>query len=531
MAPAGPAGRRGRTPLRRLLVLSVLASVALATLLVGVITHVVVSQSLVRQTDQALERSIQRAADLQPGLFEGEPPTGDPADAPAGEPGVPRFLEGPGQGEYSLAAVFEDGELTEGGWVDASGTVTALEDADVTVLAQAAGEASTPQTHQLEIGAYRLRSVTAQSGAEIVIGVPVAAQQQTLRRLDLTLGGVGLAAVLLATGMGLVLVRRSLRPLAEVADVADEVSAQDLAEGGHRTLARVAPPSAGDDDEVARVSRALNTMLDHVDEALAARRRNERRMARFVADASHELRTPLTIMSGYLDLLGTDDGRPTATAVGEAVSADQALARVRAQTARMTHLVEDLLLLNRLEQREQPEPVRVALDEMALDAVTDAQTAAPRHRLDADFSELPDDGAVVLAGPGHVERILANLLSNAVKHTPAGTEVEVRLIEDGAHVVLEVSDDGPGMDEATRASIFDRFVRGDSARSTTPTGSLRAATADGVEPEAQGLAAQTSTGLGMALVQALVRSDGGEVEVISSPGRGTRVQVRLPHAG
>jgi two-component system OmpR family sensor kinase len=545
-------------PLRRLLVLSVLASVALATLLIGVITHVVVTENLVRQTDQELERSIQRAADLQPGLFDDDAPDAPDGDGTAGSH-APRFLQGPGQGEYSLAAVFRDGELTQGGWVDASGAVNTLDDADIGVLAEAAGEASSPQTHRLGIGTYRLQSVTARSGDQVVIGVSVEQQEDTVQRLDLTLAVVGLAAVLLATGMGLVLVRRSLRPLATVAEVADEVAAQDLTEGGHRTLARVDPPAERDADEVARVSRALNTMLDHVDEALAARRRNERRMARFVADASHELRTPLTIMNGYLDLLGAS-GPGTSGARAADVSAPgdaeqgigeaQALERVRAQTARMTRLVEDLLLLNRLEQAEQPRPVAVALDEVALDAVMDAQTAAPQHRLDADFADLPPEGAMVLTGPGHVERILANLLSNAVKHTPAGTEVVVRLGVDGEHVVLEVADDGPGMDETTREGIFDRFVRADTARTSTGALPVRSAGQDGAavgaaatgpgesaaarpaaaEGRGQGLAAQSSTGLGMALVQALARSDGGDVEVISSPGHGTRVQVRLPRA-
>lgn len=560
---------RARTPLRRLLALTVLVAVLLAVALIGVVTHVSVSHRLTVQTDQELTRAIERAAGFDPGLFgDGEGPTGgrgagDPSASSAptdgdgdsappggvpsdggGDPSAPGFLSGPGQGEYTLAAIFQDEALSEGGWVDAQGTVHPLAAEDVEVLREAASGDSAPRTVDLGIGAYRVQSVDSRDGGTILVGVSVAEQQQTVRRLDLTLVAVGIGAAVLATAVGLLLISRSLRPLVEVAHVADAVSGQDLAAEAAGTRSRVRPSTSSGSDEVARVSRAMNSMLDHVDEALAARHRNEQAMARFVADASHELRTPLTIMSGYLDLLRGPE-------LGEQGERDRALERVRAQTTRMSRLVEDLLLLNRLEQAERPARVEVSLDELALDAVMDAQMAAPSHRVLADFEDLAEGQARVLASRGHVERILANLLSNAVKHTPAGTSVEVRVDREPEGVVLEVVDDGPGMDAATLASIFDRFSRADPSRTSVGSSggsaeedhparhaaeedhsARRAAGEEHAGPDAaQGsLAQQGSAGLGMALVRALVQADGGDVRVLSAPGSGTRVRVRFEPA-
>ncbi|WP_062949055.1 cell wall metabolism sensor histidine kinase WalK [Brachybacterium sp. sponge] len=549
---------RTRTPLRRLLALTVLVAVLLAVALIGVVTHVSVSHRLTAQTDQELTRAIERAAGYDPGLFgDGGGPTGgrgagepDATSAPAdgggdsgpsagapsdggGDSSAPGFLSGPGQGEYTLAAVLdEDGTATEGGWVDAQGAVHDLTQEDAKVLREAAPEAAAPRTVELGIGTYRVQSVDSRDGGTILVGVSVEEQQQTVRRLDLTLVAVGIGAAVLATAVGLLLISRSLRPLVEVAHVADAVSDQDLAADAAGTRIRVRPATSSGPDEVARVSRALNAMLDHVDEALAARHRNEQTMARFVADASHELRTPLTIMGGYLDLL-------RGPALRDEDERARALERVRAQTSRMARLVEDLLLLNRLEQAERPARIAVALDELALDAAMDAQTAATSHSVLTDFEDLPDGEARVLAAPGHVERILANLLSNAVKHTPAGTSVEVRLDRDGDGVVLEVIDDGPGMDAETLASIFDRFSRADPSRSSGAPHPLDADSSDR-DPSGAGDAAQDhegarlenqgSAGLGMALVRALAEADGADVEVRSAPGNGTRVRVRFEPA-
>ncbi|MEU2417333.1 HAMP domain-containing sensor histidine kinase [Brachybacterium paraconglomeratum] len=549
---------RARTPLRRLLALTVLVAVLLAVALIGVVTHVSVSHRLTVQTDQELTRAIERASGFDPGLFgDGEGPTGgrgagDPSASSAptdgdgdsappggvpsdggGDSSAPGFLSGPGQGEYTLAAVLdEDGTATEGGWVDAQGTVHPLAAEDVEVLREVAPGASAPRTVELGIGTYRVQSVDSRGGGTILVGVSVEEQQQTVRRLDLTLVAVGIGAAVLATAVGLLLISRSLRPLVEVAHVADAVSDQDLASDAAGTRIRVRSSTSSGPDEVARVSRALNAMLDHVDEALAARHRNEQTMARFVADASHELRTPLTIMGGYLDLLRGPSLR-------DEEERARALERVRAQTSRMARLVEDLLLLNRLEQAERPERISVALDELALDAVMDAQTAATSHSVLTDFEDLPEGEARVLASPGHVERILANLLSNAVKHTPAGTSVEVRLDRDGDGVLLEVVDDGPGMDAETLASIFDRFSRADPSRGSGETQRLDADTS-GTDPagpadaardhEGAGLENQGSAGLGMALVRALAQADGADVEIHSAPGNGTRVRVRFEPA-
>jgi two-component system OmpR family sensor kinase len=250
------------------------------------------------------------------------------------------------------------------------------------------------------------------------------------------------------------------------------------------------------------VGRALNLLLDNVQDALEVRRRSEDTMRRFVADASHELRTPLTAIRGYTQLLRLTE---ELTERGE-----QSVDRMEAQSERMTSLVEDLLLLARLDEDALNESRRggeeiIELGEIVTDAVVDAKVTAPGHRW---LLEVGEEEILVKGDPRQITRAIVNLLSNARKHTPEGTTVQVRLRVDRGQAVFQVIDDGPGIAPELQSHVFERFTRADAARS----------------------GGEATTGLGLPIVQAIVQAQHGVIAVDSHPGR-TEFIVRLPLAG
>jgi two-component system OmpR family sensor kinase len=255
----------------------------------------------------------------------------------------------------------------------------------------------------------------------------------------------------------------------------------------------------GDTDprtEVGRVGAALNRMLGHVAAALAARQASETRVRQFVADASHELRTPLAAIRGYAEVTrrGRDEVPPDVA---------HALRRVESESARMTTLVDDLLLLARLDSGRPLETEPVDLSRLLVDAVSDAHAAGPEHKWRLD---LPEEALTVPGDAARLHQVVANLLANARAHTPPGTEVIAALRPTGGGgAVLSVVDTGPGIAPELQAEVFERFARGDSSRSR----------------------AAGSTGLGLAIVAAVVEAHHGTVEVSSRPGR-TEFTVTLP---
>jgi two-component system OmpR family sensor kinase len=238
-------------------------------------------------------------------------------------------------------------------------------------------------------------------------------------------------------------------------------------------------------------------MLGHVEDALVSRQLSEDRVRQFVADASHELRTPLASIRGYSELTRRGGHR-----LPEDVT--RALGRIESESVRMTSLVEDLLLLARLDAGRELVLSEVDLVPLAVDAVADAHAASPDHEWSLDAPENP----VIVAGDGgRLHQVLANLLANARVHTPAGTKVRVGLTTEDRFAVLTVQDDGPGISADLQSVLFERFARGDGSRARK-TG---------------------STGLGLAIVAAVVEGHGGTVSVESAPGR-TEFTVRLPLA-
>jgi two-component system OmpR family sensor kinase len=306
---------------------------------------------------------------------------------------------------------------------------------------------------------------------------------------------LAVAAVLIAAVAGRWLVRRQLRPLRDVAATAHEVTALPLSSGEIGTTVRVPEALTDERTEVGAVGAALNTMLQHVEHALDERHRSELQVRQFVADASHELRTPLTTIHGYAELT-----RRTHPVDPEQLAL--AMGKVEAEATRMSGLVEDLLLLARLDAGRPLARDEVDLTRLVLETVGDARVVSPEHRW---LLDLPEEPVVVPGDEQRLHQVVTNLLNNARRHTPPGTSVRVGVRQDGSDVLVSVEDDGPGMPPELVASAFERFTRGDSSRTRESGGA----------------------GLGLSLVQAITAAHGGTVTVTSRPGR-TRFEVRLP---
>ncbi|UGS26791.1 HAMP domain-containing protein [Microbacterium resistens] len=364
------------------------------------------------------------------------------------------------------------------------------------------GELGSYQLDAVQVPSVQLVSGGRTEAFTMIVGLPRNDIQKTLSTLFTvialaTAGGLILLAVTTA-----ITIRVSLRPLRAVAATANRVANQPLDRGDVSIQERVPAMEADPRTETGLVGAALNTLLDHVDTSLAARQRNEERMRQFVADASHELRTPLASIRGYSELSLRSLRQSQGPEAAE--TAHTALERIQAQSLRMTRLVEDLLLLARLDEGRELVHTPVDLTRLAIEGVEDARPTAPDHEWEID---VPAEPVEVRGDAGRLQQVIANLLANARTHTPAGTRIVVRLGTEPAHAVLRVLDDGPGIDASVRDELFARFARGDRSR-TRATG---------------------GTGLGLAITKAIVEGHDGTIEVASEPGR-TEFLIRLPLA-
>ncbi|MFH8293447.1 sensor histidine kinase [Streptomyces sp. NPDC018059] len=497
-----PGGRRQRTgTLRTRLVLSAVALIAVVCAVIGTVTTIALKSHLYDQLDGALGDAAERAAG--PVLAPGESRLPKPGSDP-GTHGDPLEFVSRGPQEIGTvgAQVGRDGSV-ERALVSTeadSDSGSPLPDATPLDAGQLAALASVPRDggpHDVGIpglGEYRVAYKSGGNG-DFLVGLPAAKVRNTLSTLvvvEVSVTAAGLAAASLA---GAVMVGVALRPLRRIATTATRVSELPLHSGEVALHERA--PDADPHTEVGQVGAALNRMLDHVHSALDARQRSETRVRQFVADASHELRTPLASIRGYAEL--TRRGRePTGP------DTRHALGRIESEAERMTGLVEDLLLLARLDA-EQPLSYRTGdLAPLVVDAVSDARAAGPGHVWRLELPA-PDEPALVRADTARLHQAVVNLLANARTHTPPGTTVTARLRGDGPDVRLEIQDDGPGIPPALLPSVFERFARGDASRSRHAG----------------------STGLGLALVRAIVTAHGGTVTVESVPGR-TVFAVELP---
>lgn len=345
---------------------------------------------------------------------------------------------------------------------------------------------------------YRMMAWRGRDGDVLLTGLPTEPVRSAVKRLELVAVVVFGLALTAAGVAGALWVRWSLRPLSRVAATATRVSELPLASG------EVAlPPRAPDNDprsEVGQVAAAFNRMLRHVEAALTKRHASEERLRRFAADASHELRTPVASVRGHAELALLHPG-PVPPEI------TRALERIKAESSRMGEMVDDLLLLARLDAGRPLESRPVDLTHLVLDAVTDARAAGPDHRWSLD---LPEDPVTVPGDAHRLHQVVANLLANARLHTPVGTKVTVTLERDGHEAVLFVHDDGPGVPEDVQPGVFERFTRAEHRR----------------RPDAPGGGA----GLGLSIVAAVAAAHGGNVQLESRPGA-TTFRVRLPATG
>lgn len=484
--PPGIPGTTGRSWLdpstwhlrTRLILVSMALLVAICSA-VGIVSYAAMDSYLTRQLDEQLTQAARRATEF------GRPPSGGPAGR---DP-----LEARGQGAGTVSARIFGSTVNSAGFINADGARAELSAADKEVLLELpVNGAQVDRT--LSNGDYRLVATETPYGV-IVTGLPLAAKQGTEASLVWTMVVVSLGGLVLIGLAGTVIIRRTMRPLEQLSEVATKVSRLPLDAGEVALAVRVPETAAHPGTEVGSVGHALNLMLDNVSNALEARQKSETKVRQFVADASHELRTPLTAIRGYTELLRmtedfSEDGR-------------KSLARVQSQSERMTALVEDLLLLARLDEGKAMAFNDVDVTQLVVETVSDGKVVAPDHRW---LLELPDEPLTVRGDTAQLHQVLANLLSNARKHTPPGTTVTTALTRSAdGNAVITVTDDGGGIPPEFQDRIFARFARADAARSGT----------------------EGSSGLGLSIVESIVRAHGGSVEFTSRPGR-TAFAIRLP---
>ncbi|WP_432188935.1 HAMP domain-containing sensor histidine kinase [Streptomyces sp. Tue6028] len=507
--------RRGQPrTLRTRLVVASVTLIAVVCAVIGTVTTIALRSHLYDQLGDKLRETAMRAAGGRlpdkmgsgPGAPIGDTGALDDSTTPSGK--VRTFVtNGPTQ-PRTVAAYVADGEITSAAVAeqknDTSGIFKRMNATELTT-AQKTALATVPKDgkgHSVDLpglGGYFVEYTTSRDGSDsYYVGLPTADTDENVNTLILVEISVTAAGLVAAAIAGYVLVGFATRPLRKVAATATRVSELPLHSGEVNLSERVPESETDPHTEVGQVGAALNRMLDHVHGALHARQQSETRVRQFVADASHELRTPLASIRGYAEL--TRRGR-------EQVGPDtrHALGRIESEAGRMTLLVEDLLLLARLDAGRPLQFEQTDLVPLVVDTISDARAAGMDHNWRLD---LPDEPALVAGDAARIQQVLVNLLGNARKHTPPGTTVTARVQRRGPWMCIDVEDNGQGISSELLPHVFERFARGDSARSR----------------------ATGSTGLGLAIVQAVATAHGGAVTVDSVPGR-TVFTLHLPALG
>ncbi len=514
-----------RTSLRTKLIAAMLALVAVALVVISIVGATFMRTYLLGQTDNNL-RSLEQLT----------------AQAVGGDPGAQGKLAENGYSVWWLPDGGSSQQIVNPPAAPYSGLPSGdVPPAQFTLSTQARLASNNGLTitvpGQSPGDRWRVISFAAPGGT-IVLGTDVSSVYDTLRQLagvDLI---VSIVILLVLAGVGAAVVRTNLRPLVDIEETAGEIA------DGHLNR-RV--PERDPRTEIGSLGRSLNTMLSQIETAFhaqeeseAAAHQSEERMRRFIADASHELRTPLTAIRGFAEyyrqrggLVQRTDEKDTEQAgvvstetSGQAAAVhaeggltaedlDRIMHRVEAEAARMGLLVEDLLLLARLDQQRPLARRPVDLLSLAADAVHDARLLAPTRTI--ELSVQPGAAFLVIGDEARLRQVIGNLMSNALIHTPDGTPIEVavssgildpRTKDRTPAVILDVIDHGPGMTQEQARRVFERFYRADQARNRSTGGS----------------------GLGLAIVNALVTAQGGVASVRSSPGKGATFRIALPLA-
>ena len=503
--------------------------------LASAVVSVVTAQSLNDSLMSTLRTQVQSATStwFTCASPDNHSPGGDPDQDQQSPPGC--YDSGQAPGTF-LAILSSSGKVEQYHYVGGSCTLTAADQAMLLNLPAPDppgsypphGPPPDPQTYTRTLSSlgieFMFTKVPGPNNTMLVTGLPLTTVNEQLEHVENTEHVLFAVALGLAVILGAALVQFSLRPLRRVAATATKVTELPL-DSGEVTL----PAGVPDTDprtEVGQVGAAFNRMLFHVERALGRRAASEARLRRFAADASHELRTPLSAIRGYAELALRHRGP-----VPQDVT--HALTRVQSESARMSVLVDDLLLLARLDAGRPLDREPVDLSRLAIDVTSDARVARREHHWRLD---LPSDPILVRGDEHRLHQVLANLMSNAGKHTPPGSTVSVALhvqaspgidaqgapdggpeidrVERGARpavprVELSITDDGPGIPPELLPELFERFTRADTSRARDLD------------------AAGKSTGLGLAIVDAVVAAHGGSITVTSRPGQ-TRFAIYLP---
>jgi two-component system, OmpR family, sensor kinase len=470
-------------PLRLKLLIAVIVLVFAGLAVSNVVTYTSLRSSLLKRVDQQLTAAqlpVARAlGERRP--FPGNP-KGEASLFPVGTYGA--ILDSKGTALKETTFTYGGSAAPEPSLPSALPRPGALKTGPDIFTTGAAGGSSTH--YRVLVDGVTIHAGTRSELGTLVVAIPLTDVEDTLSRLRL-IEGIVSGSVLL--GLGLLsywLVRRGLRPLDRIGETAGAIAAGDLTR-------RVEPTD--ERTEIGRLGLALNAMLAQIEAAFEERRASEARLRRFVADASHELRTPLTSIRGYSELFRRGaDSRPEDLATS--------MRRIEAEASRMGVLVDDLLLLARLDQGRPLEREPVDLARIAADAAESARAIAPDRPITLDVQ----GPTSVLGDEGRLRQVVDNLLDNARVHTPAGTPVEVKVGTDGHDVVLSVADEGPGLSQDLAPRVFERFYRGDPVRSRGTGG----------------------VGLGLSIVSAIVEAHGGSVAASSVDGAGATFEVRLP---
>jgi two-component system, OmpR family, sensor kinase len=463
--------RRG-VPLKVALVAATLVLVAFGLLASGIAVTTILRHDLINRVDQTL-------SDASNGWAQAPRRMTPPANDEGPNPGRP-------PSNFYVRGIGPDGRV----WMavnDRDAEPDLPDDNDVGSIPTTVGSLNGSHVQ------WRAVSVRGLHDELTTVAIDLTDVESTVRSLIYAQMGIGAAVLLVLAIVGYVVVQRSLRPLVEVEKTAAAIAAGEL----DRRVPQRDPRT-----EVGRLSLALNGMLAQIQRAVASSdmsaeqaRGSEERMRRFITDASHELRTPLTTIRGFAELYRQ----------GAARDVELLMSRIESESRRMGLLVEDLLLLARLDAQRPLEQHRVDLLTLATDSVHDAQSIAPQRRITMDVFDGPGIPEVI-GDEARLRQVLGNLVANALQHTPDTARIIVRVGTTRNDAVLEVVDEGPGMNQQDAHRIFERFYRTDSSRTRTSGGA----------------------GLGLSIVDSLVYAHGGTVSVTTAPGQGCRFRVSLP---
>lgn len=354
--------------------------------------------------------------------------------------------------------------------------------------AKAAATEGAPFTIKADGSDFRAISIVLPTtGDTLIVAQSLDGVDKTEKQLLTLFILVGLIVLLLIAIAARWVIKIGMRPLENVEKTAEQIASGDLS-------ARL--PDAKPSTEVGRLVNSLNAMLSRIEESFAARSESEGRLRRFVADASHELRTPLTAIRGFAELHRQG-------AVSGEGDTKELIARIERESMRMSALVEDLLTLARMDQGPKMEIKPVNLSELVSDAVESAKAAGPGHPINVDLG----NEIYALGDTNRIHQVVANLLTNARVHTPVGTQITVKVSQDEKEALIAVSDNGPGLSDADREKIFERFYRVDPSRQRS---------------------SQEGSGLGLSIVDAVMRSHSGYVSVDSKLGEGATFTLHFP---